>query len=1035
MVLPELCIRRPVLATVMSLSLLLFGVVGYSRLPVRELPNIEFPIVSVSTVLPGASAEVVETEITEILEEELNGIEGIDVLSSVSREQVSTITLRFELNRDIDTAAEDVRDRVARVRGRLPEDAKEPSVAKFDVSAETIMWIALFSDTRDTLELREIGDKLIKPRLQTVSGVGRVRLGGSNQPAMRIELDRDLLAAHALTVGDVVAALRGQNVEIPSGRVEGQWREFVVQTKGEFDSPEGFARLIVSYRDASPVRLGNLAKIRVGFVNERTHARFNGVATIGLGIVKQSRANTLAVANGVKSILEDLHSQLPDGVTMQIAFDQSPFIEQSVREVQETLWIAGLLVVLVIFVFLQSARSTIIPSIAMPVAIISTFGVIYFLGFTINNLVLMGLTLVIGVVVDDAIIVLENVYRHMEEGAERRQAALTASSEIAFAVISTTLTLVAVFVPIAFLGGTVGRFFYEFGVSVIVAVSVSSFVALTLTPMLCSRFLSVGSTAARSGTLGSIARRFDTAVERLSQRYERILEAALGRRALMVAILLAAVAISVGLFQAAGKEFITQDDRGYFMVSVKTPEGSTIAYQDRYQRRVEKLLDQTPEVLSYFSIVAIGRGGPGRVNDGLMFVRMQPMELRQRHASEVLGGLRRQAGEIAGANVFFFQFNPLRRGGGSKPVGFVIQHSNFDILTEYAQKLRDAVAEMPGFTDVDTDLEINKPQLDVTFARDKARALGISVADIADTLKILLGGDAISTYKKGNERYDVIAQLSAGDRFDAQDLSNIYVRTSGGEIVPLRHLVEVKESVGPSSLRHYSRKRSVTLDANLDGIDMGHALEQLSSAAASILPEGFTTTLSGESREYEKSSRGLAFTFVLAIIAIYLVLAAQFESFVHPITIMLALPLATFGALAGLVVFGMPLSVYSYIGLIMLMGLVTKNSILLVDYINILRGRGVDTRQAILKSGRTRLRPILMTAISTIFGILPIALGLGSGAEGRRPLGIAVVVGLTTSTLLTLVVVPVVYSLLDELTAAIGKRKAARAATSAARAH
>ncbi|MFQ5352663.1 MAG: efflux RND transporter permease subunit, partial [Candidatus Binatia bacterium] len=452
------------------------------------------------------------------------------------------------------------------------------------------------------------------------------------------------------------------------------------------------------------------------------------------------------------------------------------------------------------------------------------------------------------------------------------------------------------------------------------------------------------------------------------------------------------------------------------------------------QRRVERLLDETPEVRSYFSIVAIGRGGPGQVNDGLMFVRMQPAEVRKRHADEVLGELRRRAAEIAGANVFFFQFNPLRRGGGSKPVGFVIQHSNFDTLTRYAQKLRDAVAEMPGFTDVDTDLEINKPQLDVTIARNKARALGISVADIADTLKILLGGDAVSTYKKGNERYDVIVQLSAGDRFDAQDLSNIYVRTAGGEIVPLRHLVEVRESVGPSSVRHYARKRSVTLDANLDGIDMGHALEQLAMTAESILPQGFTTTLSGESREYDKSSRGPAFTFVLAIIAIYLVLAAQFESFVHPITIMLALPLATFGALAGLVVFGMPLSVYSYIGLIMLMGLVTKNSILLVDYINILRRRGIDTREAILLSGRTRLRPILMTAISTIFGILPIALGVGSGAEGRRPLGVAVVVGLTTSTILTLVVVPVVYSLIDELRGNLDKHRQARAAANAARA-
>jgi hydrophobe/amphiphile efflux-1 (HAE1) family protein len=1010
----------------MSVALVVFGYVGYTRLPVRELPDIEFPIVSVSTVLPGASPEVVETEITEVLEEELNGIEGIDIIQSMSTEQVSTITLQFLLSRNIDTAAEDVRDRVARVRNRLPEDAEEPRVAKFDVSAETIMWVALFSDTRSPFELVELADKFVKPKFETVPGVGRVRAGGSNQEAMRIELDRQLLATYGLTVADVVSALRSQNVEVPSGRVEGASREFVVRTRGEFETTAGFKSLIVAYKGGSPVRLGDVASVRRGFDNERTRAVFNGTLTVGLGIVKQSQANTVAVAAGIKSEIEKLRPQLPDGFRIQVAFDQSPFIEQSIREVRQSLLIACALVIVVIFVFLQSVRSTLIPSVVMPVALLSTFGFIYFLGFTINNLVLMALTLVVGVVVDDAIIVLENVYRHMELGKSRLEAAVAASDEIAFAVISTTLTLIAVFVPIAFLGGTVGRFFFEFGISVVVAVSVSSFVALTLTPMLCSRFLNVGTTAQQKGVFGSTARSFDRGLERMTAGYVRTLRLALRHRVWMVVIIVATVVASGLLFANAGKEFIPQDDRGYFMVSVKTPEGSTMAYQDRHQRRVEKLLDDTPEVRSYFSILAIGRGGPGKVNDGIMFVRMEPWGVRKRGIPAVLSELRGKASYIAGADVFFFQFNPLQRGSGSKPFSFVIQHNDLDELSDYSRQLLDIASGMPEFRDVDIDLEVNKPQLNVTISREKASALGISVIDIADTLKVMLGGDNVSTFKRGNDRYDVIVQLAAAHRVEPGDLERIYVRTGGGELVPLSNVVQVREAVGPSAVSHYGRKRSVVLDANLDGTDLGTAIDTLSEIAGSILPEGFTTTLSGQSREHARSSQGLAFTFILAIVSIYLVLAAQFESFVHPFTIMLALPLATFGALAGISMFSMNLSVYAYIGLIMLMGLVTKNSILLVDYINILRERGVETREAIIEAGKTRLRPILMTAVSTIFGILPIAIGFGTGAEGRRPLGVAVVAGLTTSTVLTLIIVPIVYSMLDDLMPGLRAHRHAR---------
>jgi hydrophobe/amphiphile efflux-1 (HAE1) family protein len=781
--------------------------------------------------------------------------------------------------------------------------------------------------------------------------------------------------------------------------------------------------------------LSDVGTVRHGFENERTTANFNGIRTIGMGIIKLTGANTLTVADGVKQALEEIRPQLPEGFELQIAFDQSVFIENSIREVEQSLLLAGALVAFVIFAFLQSTRSTLIPSVTMPVAIIATFGVIYFLGFTINNLVLMALTLVIGVVVDDAIIVLENIYRHMEEGSPRMQAAVTASGEIAFAVVSTTLTLVAVFIPIAFLGGMTGRFFYEFGISVIVAVSVSSFVALTLTPMLCSRFLSLGTTAERRHLIGRVARTFDVGLARMADGYSRLIGVALEHRPAVVAILLGAAGASVVLFQNVGKEFLPQDDRGYFNVSVNTPEGSTLAYQARYQTAVEALLDDTPEVRSYFSILAVGRGGPGSVNSGFMFVRMWPSDERERGAPEILSDLRRRSAALAGADVFYFQFDPIRSRTASErqPVAFVLEHSDLDLLGEYSEKMRQAIAGIEGFADVDTNLELNKPQLNVTIQREKAVSLGISVADVADTLKVLLGGDKVSSYKRGNERYDVIAQLRADDRFRPDDLSSIYVHTTDGDGVPLSNVVEVRETVGPSTVNHYNRRRSVIVSASLEDLDLGHAIDRVQALAAQMLPAGFTTSLSGLSREHRRSSQGLASTFLLAIVAIYLVLAAQFESFVHPFTIMLALPLAAFGALAGLNLFGMNLSVYSYIGLIMLMGLVTKNSILLVDYINLLRARDVAVHEAIAQAGRTRLRPILMTAVSTIFGILPIALALGAGSEGRRPLGVAVVSGMLTSTLLTLIVVPVFYSLLHDAGARLRRRKAAAAARQPAR--
>lgn len=1027
MLLPQVSIRRPVLAIVLSLALVVLGLVGYSRLPVRELPNIDFPMVSITTVLPGASPEVVETEITEVLEEELNGVEGIDVMRSSSAEQVSNITIQFDLARDIDAAAQDVRDRVSRVRSRLPDNTEEPEVQKIDADAQAILWLGIYSDTRSTLELIDVADRDIKPRLEVIPGVGQIIVGGSNKRAMRVELDRELLTASNLTVSDVLRALQKENIELPSGRIEGKLREFVVRTEGDLKTPEEFENLIVTSHAGMPVRLRNVGRVRYGYENERTTARFNSHPTTGLGVVKQSKANTLAVADAVKAEIDRIRPTLPEGIQLAVAFDSSAFIEQSVSEVQESLMIATLLVVLIIFVFLQSGRSTLIPSIVIPVSLISAFAAMYFLGFTINNLTLLALTLVVGVVVDDAIIVLENVYRHMEEGMDRMEAAQRGSDEIAFAVVATTLTLVVVFVPIAFLSGVVGRLFYEFGITVTVAVGVSGFVALTLTPMLCSRVLGIGATASRQTTLGAMARVFERGVASTTTAYQRTLRIALGHRAAAIGVLVLATAASGGLFTMLGKEFVPEDDRGYYLVSLKSPEGSTLAYQDQVQRQVEDILTATPETKSFFSVVAFGMGGPGSVNRGIMFVRMKDRAERARTTQEVMAELREKARSVVGTDVYFFMDNPLRQGGNARPLQFSVQSSDFERLVTASRDLEEKVKGLPGLRDVELDLEVDKPQLDIRIDREKAATLGISATDIADTMRVLLGGDDATRFRRGNELYDVIVQLFAADRFATSDPGSLYVRTADGGMVPLSNVIQVSESVGPSALHHYDRKRSVILSANLEGIDLGTAIDEVSRLARDTLPEGFTTSLAGESREFLRGSQGLSITFLLAITAVFLVLAAQFESFIHPLTIMLALPLAAFGALAGLAMFGMTLNVYSFIGLIMLMGLVTKNSILLVDHANVLRAQGKDAFDAVAESGRVRLRPILMTAASTIVGIFPVALGLGAGSESRRPLGVAVLMGMTTSTLLTLYVVPVFYTLVESAKARLAVRRRARA--------
>jgi multidrug efflux pump len=1003
----ELSIRRPVLATVLTLALILFGWIGYTTLPVRELPDVDFPIVGVTTVLPGASPEVVEKEVTEVLEEEINTIEGIKTLTSESAEQVSRITVEFNLERNIDVAAQDVRDKIARVRADLPEDTEEPVVSKVDLDAQAIMWISLNAEHTGMRVLTDYADNVVKERLQRLPGVGSIIIGGEKRFAVRVRIDAQRLAAYQLTVDDVVSALRRENVEIPSGRIESRAREFVVKTEGEFPAPEAFNDLIITYRDDVPVRLRQIGVAEEGDENERTIGRFNLKPSVSLGVLKQSNANTVEVARAVRAEIDAIRPALPAGYRIQVGFDAAHFIEESVAEVQQSLVIAGALVVLVIFLFLHTPRSAVIPALAIPTSILATFGVMHFLGFTINNLTLLALTLTIGVVVDDAIIVLENVHRHMEEGEERMGAALRGTGEIAFAALAATLTLVVVFLPVAFITGIIGRFFFEFGVSVAAAILVSLFVALTLTPMLCSRILAIDEPR-------GVFRLFERGVARLSAAYQRLLARALRHR-LVVAMLAAGTLVaSLLLFVTLGKEFVPLEDRGGFMTALESPEGATLDYHDRLQWQVEKILSETPEVRTFASFIGLSQGSPGAVNRGVIFSRMHERKQRRRSQQEVVTELRRRFAQIPGVKVFVITFSGLQTGSRGKPMQYVIQNPDFGALTAYSQRMLERVRALPGFADVDTNLRLNKPELRIHIDRNKAAALGISAADVANTLRILLGGDDVTKFKRGNERYDVIVQLQGGDRVRPEQLSQIYARTRSGTLVQLANLVDVEEGVGPSSLNHYNRRRSVIIDANLQGKPLGTAIDEMNALARAILPAGFTTAVAGESKDFEESFSSLTFAFVLATVAVYLVLAGQFESFVHPFTILLALPLAIFGAFLALAPLGMTLNIYSFIGLVMLVGLVTKNSILLVDYTNTLRESGMEMRDAVLRAGAVRLRPILMTAVSTLIGILPVAIGLGAGAESRRPLGVAVAGGITASTLLTLFVVPVFYTLVDD---------------------
>lgn len=1003
----ERFIRRPVLSSMISLGLVLVGVIGYTRLPVREFPDSDPPIVSVTVLLPGASPQVVESAVTDVLEEELSSVEGLRSITSASQEQISTITLEFTLDREVEAAAQDVRDKVSRVRGRLPVDIEEPVIAKQQADAFPIMFLALTSKTYGLMELSDIADRQIKPRLQTIPGVSGAPIYGERRFAMRVWLSPAELAARGLTSQDVETAIQTRSVEIPAGRIESNRREFSVRYLGEMRTPDEFADLTVASGNGELVKLGDVARVEPGPKDDRSVTRYSQEPAIFIGVVRQSKSNVLQVAQGVHAELPSVRAALPPGVELHMAFDGSVFVQRSITEARQTLLITAGLVILIIFLFLATVRATIIPALTIPVSIIATFAILSLFGYSVNTLTLLGLILAIGIVVDDAIIVMENAYRHQEElHKDPQTAAIDGTREITTAVIATTISLLAVFSPLLFLTGATGRLFNEFGAAVGGAVLISGIVALTLTPMLSAKILRVTARESRfHHTVGVV-------LNGVTARYGRALERALARPFLVIGGAAALTAGAVFFFNTLKREFVPADDRGFFFTFVIAPEGATVGYTDGYLKQLEAILHGTKDVRSSFAVV--GFGGPP--SSGFLGAILTDQDQRSRTAEDIIGEVQPKFFGVPG--VFAFASNPPAFGGFAPPVQFVVQNRDFEALVRGMDSLTARARTIPGLLNVDTDLRVTKPELVVTLDRDRAEDLGAPARDIATTLQTLLGGRDVSRFTSENKLYDVVLRLDPSERATPSDISGLQVRGRNNTLVPLDAVTHVEERIGPRQLNHFNRVRSFTLSASMaPGFTLGEALDSLNSVAAKVLPAGSTVDLAGESREFSESGGALYFAFALALIFVYMVLAAQYESLLHPFTVLLAVPLAVTGALAALWIAKSTLNVYSQIGMILLIGLVSKNSILLVTYANQLRLQGHDAMSAMREAGRIRLRPILMTSVATIFGALPIALGLGAGAGSRRPLGYSIIGGLLLSTVLTLFLVPAVFVVFERLRA------------------
>lgn len=999
--LPQLSIRRPVLATVINLVVLLIGIVCYDRLVVRLVPKVDSPVVNVSTVYPGANAKVVESQITTPIEEALAGIEGIDFIQSISRAESSQITVRFRLDRDPDGAASDVRDRVARVRQRLPREVFDPTVQKQEADAQPIMYLAFSSDRHSQMEVADYADRLVKDRVQTVSGVATANVF-AGRPAMRIWLDAALMAGYAVTPADVEQALLSQNVEVPAGRIESTDREFTVLSETDLRTPAQFAQVVVGERNGYLVKLGEIAKVEIGPSSDRFMASFNGDTAVPLGVVKTATANPLDVANGVRELMPKISESLPEGMQVQVAFDSTVFISASIDAVYETLIEAILLVVLVIFVFLRSFRATLIPLVTIPVSLIGAFALMYALGFSINTLTLLAMVLAIGLVVDDAIVMLENIHRHIEMGKKPMQAALDGSREIAFAVVAMTITLAAVYVPIAFSTGQTGQLFVEFALTLAGAVLVSGLVALTASPMMCSRLLRPIENESRWHAYG------ERALNGLTDLYRRSLGWALGQRMLVVAFAVLSGIATWGLYQSLPKELAPAEDKGFIIGFAAGPEGATIDYMSRYTKQMEDAFAAVPEIERYFVIT-----GFSAVNSAIGFAGMVPWDERDRGAKDVQGELFGSFSQIPGVRAFPVLPPPLGAGGFGQPLQFVVQTTgSWEDLQVIVDEMLARMGKNAGLSNPDSDLKLQKPELKLNINRAKLATTGVDVATLGRTLETLMGSRNVTRYKEGSEQYDVIVQIARDQRSRPADLGLVSIRTANGQMMPLSNLVTVEETVAARELNHFDKLRAAKITAGLaDGYSLGEAVDWMESTLDDVAGGQAQYDLDGQAREFRESSTSVGFLFLLALAFIFLVLAAQFESFVDPLVILISVPLAMGGALTMLWLVGGSINIYSQIGLITLIGLISKHGILLVEFANQLREQGHDKLEATVEAAALRLRPILMTTGAMVLGALPLALADGAGAEGRQAIGWVVVGGMSLGTVFTLYVVPAVYTL------------------------
>ncbi|MCW0234202.1 MAG: efflux RND transporter permease subunit [Ferrovibrio sp.] len=999
----DLCIRRPVFATVLSLVVVLIGLVAFTRLTVREYPNIDPPVVLVETIYRGASAEVIESQVTRVLEESIAGIEGIDFVRSITRPERSLVVVRFKLSRDAEATANDVRDRVSRVRGKLPDEIDEPIVSKVEADAQPVLYIAFSSDRHSALELTDFADRYVKDRLQSIAGVAEARIFGERRYAMRIWLDAGRLAAYNLTSQDVEGALRRQNVEVPAGRIESRNMEFTVLSETDLRTAGQFGAIIIREVSGYPVRLSDVGHVEVGPLDERVSVRFNGKPAVSLGIVKQAVANPLDISEGVRDALPAILDSLPEGMRAEIAYDTSVFIRASIDSVYRTIGEAVLLVVAVVFLFLRNWRATLIPVVTIPASLMGAFAIMYAMGFTINTLTLLAMVLAIGLVVDDAIVVLENIYRHIEEGMAPLEAAFKGAKEIGFAVIAMTLTLAAVYAPIGFMSGTTGRLFTEFAWALAGAVLVSGFVALTLSPMMCGRLLRHES---KHGRLFNLV---EDALNGMTSGYSRFLRVTLKARLLVILAGLVFAGSSYFLFSALKPELSPIEDRGTIIGSFNGPEGATINYMEKYARQVEKIMEAVPEAQSRFVV-----SGNPIVSQGVSFTRLAHWDERDRKQQKIVTELTPRFSELAGVQGFVNNPPSLGQNLRSSPIWIVLQGSmDYDELNRLVGLVLAEASTYPALANVDTRLKLNKPEIKVSVNREKASDLGIDVDTIGRTLETMLGGRQVTRFKQNGKQYDVIVQVADIERTNPEDLSKIYVRSRSGQMVQLSNLVEVRESLTARELTRMSQLRAADITANVaPGYSEGEALAQLEEAARKVLPANVQIDYNGQSREFKQAAGDIYFTFILALMFIYLVLAAQFESFIDPFIIMLTVPLSMTGALLALKLGGGTMNIYSQVGLVTLVGLITKNGILIVEFANQLQEEGRSRLDAVIEAASLRLRPILMTTAAMVLGAVPLAMAMGAGAESRNQIGLVIVGGLLLGTLLTLFVVPTAYTLL-----------------------